>query len=131
MNAINPGPGYKDYPGHKVELIQLPGKVQVKALGTVIAVSSNTLQVEESRYPPVIYVPRADVDFAFLVENDHSTYCPFKGDARYWNIRVGNDFLGSAVWGYDTPYDEVATLKDYVAFYADKVDEISVDGIAQ
>lgn len=131
MTAKNSGPGYKDYPDHSVELIPLPGEVQVTALGKVIAVSSAALRVEESRYPPVIYVPRTDVDFKALVENDHSTYCPFKGEARYWNIRVGNDFLGSAVWGYDTPYDEVAALQDYVAFYADKVDEISVDGIAQ
>lgn len=131
MSANNPGPGYKDYPDHSVTLIPFSGDVTVTALGARIASTSAAIRVEESRYTPVIYVPRADVDFAFLVENDHSTYCPFKGEARYWNIRVGNDFLGSAVWGYDTPYDEVSALKDYVAFYADKVDEISVDGIAQ
>lgn len=131
MSANNPGPGYKDYPGHSVELIPQSAHVQVTALGAVIAKSSKTLRVEESRYPPVIYVPRSDVNFDYLKENDHSTYCPFKGEARYWNIRVGNDFLGNAVWGYDTPYDEVAALKDYVAFYGDKVDEILLDGTAQ
>lgn len=131
MSTSNPGPGYKDYPDHTVELMPMSAEVQVMALGAVIARSSNTLRVEETRYAPVIYVPRSDVNFEFLVENDHNTYCPFKGEARYWNIRVGNDFLGSAVWGYDTPYDEVAALSDYVAFYPDKVDEITVDGIAQ
>ena len=131
MSEANPGPGYKDYPGHSVELIPLSGEVQVKALGTVIATSSKTLRVDETRYPPVIYVPRSDVDFDKLTENDHTTYCPFKGEARYWNIQVGDDFLGNAVWGYDTPYDEVAVLKDYVAFYSDKIDAIIVDGVAQ
>ena len=131
MSKTNPGPGYKDYPDHSVELIPLSGEVQVKALGTIIATSSNTLRVDESRYPPVIYVPRSDVDFYKLTENDHTTYCPFKGEARYWNIQVGDDFLGNAVWGYDTPYDEVAVLKDYVAFYSDKIDAIIVDGVAQ
>ena len=130
MSGQNPGPGYRDYPDHKVAVKPLEGEVKVVALGQPIATSSNTLLVEEGRYAPVIYVPRSDVRFEFLRENDLTTYCPFKGDARYWNIQVGDDHIGGAVWGYDTPYDEVAELADYVAFYKDRIDEITVDGKA-
>lgn len=130
MSGKNSGPGYRDYPEHKVVVKPLDGMVEVKALGETIASSSKSLVVEEGRYTPVIYVPRDDVKFEFLREIDLTTYCPFKGDARYWNIQVGDDHIGSAVWGYDTPYDEVALLSDYVAFYSDRVDEITVDGKA-
>lgn len=127
MATSNSGPGYKDNPDHKVDLSPLDGTVTVTALGTIVAQSDNAILVEESRYEPVVYVPHRDVNSAYLVENDHSTYCPFKGDARYWNIKVGNDFIGSAVWGYDTPYDEVAELAGHVAFYASKVDSIIIE----
>jgi len=35
---------------------------------------------------------------------------------------VGTKVLENAAWGYDLPYDEVASIKDHIAFYADKVD---------
>lgn len=124
---INPGPGYRDYPDHRVMVKPLEGVVRVTALSRIVAQTAGALLLEESRYSPVVYVPRADVDFSLLQENDQQTYCPFKGEARYWDIRVGDDHIGSAVWGYDTPYDEVGVLKDYVAFYADRVDGISVE----
>lgn len=130
MNKSNSGPGYRDYPNHLVEVKSFIGSVKVTAFGQTIASTEAALLLEENRYPPVLYIPRADVRFDLLQENDESTYCPFKGEARYWNIQIADNHSGSAVWGYDTPYDEVGILKDYVAFYADRVDGITVDGSA-
>lgn len=127
MSNNNPGPGYQQYPDHCVELKPCSADVRIEALGQIIAQTSRAIVVEETRYDPVIYVPGADVDFAMLQENDEQTYCPFKGTARYWNIRVGNDHIGSAVWGYDHPYDEVKGLAGHVAFYKDRVDTIYID----
>ena len=53
---------------------------------------------------------------------EHHTYCPYKGTASYWSIAVGDRLSENAVWAYPEPFDEVAALKDYVAFYWDRVD---------
>ncbi len=124
MAKTNPGPGYKDYPDYRVEMMPVQKSVRVEALGKVIVQTDGALEVNETRHQPVIYFPRRDVRFDFLQENNLTTYCPFKGEARYWNIRIGSEHIGSAVWGYDAPYDEVSELAGYVAFYGDRVDAV-------
>lgn len=128
MPKTNPAPGFEKYPDHSVTLEPVAGSVQVEAFGQVVAETVAAIWLKESRYPPVIYVPRGDVRFDLLQDSDNSTYCPFKGTARYWSLLVGDDFVGDAVWGYDQPYDEVADLADYVAFYPDRVGAILLDG---
>ncbi len=58
--------------------------------------------------------------------SDHATYCPFKGDASYHALQVGDDLVPAAGWFYPAPHDAVAPIKDHVAFYPDKVDSIEV-----
>jgi uncharacterized protein (DUF427 family) len=99
--------------------------VEVRLSGVTIARSRDALELSESGYPPVIYVPKQDVTFDRLQATDKTTYCPFKGKARYWSIHANDTLIENAVWGYDQPYDEVASLKDHVAFYSDKVDVIA------
>jgi uncharacterized protein (DUF427 family) len=73
----------------------------------------------------VQYIPRRDVDMAALTRSDHTTYCPYKGDASYYSIPAGGDRSQNAVWTYETPFDAVAPIKEYVAFYPSRVDAIS------
>jgi uncharacterized protein (DUF427 family) len=74
----------------------------------------------------VQYVPLADVDADVLVPSDHTSYCPFKGDATYYSLQVGDDVAPAAAWTYVAPHDAVAAVKDHVAFYPDRVDAIEV-----
>ena len=62
---------------------------------------------------------------AALVRSDHTTYCPYKGDASYYSIPTGGDRACDAVWSYETPFEAMARIKDYVAFYPDRVDGIT------
>ena len=78
----------------------------------------------ESTYDPVFYIPKRDVRLELLEATDHSTHCPFKGDASYWSIASGGATEVNAVWAYETPYDEVAEITGALAFYASKVDAI-------
>jgi len=57
-----------------------------------------------------------------MTPTDHHTFCPYKGTASYWTIKVGSKVTENAVWGYPDPFDEVAAIKDFVAFYWDRVD---------
>jgi uncharacterized protein (DUF427 family) len=60
-----------------------------------------------------------------LTRSSHTTYCPYKGDAAYYSIPVGGTRSINAVWTYETPFEATAQIKEYVAFYPDRVDEIS------
>ena len=84
----------------------------------------DALTLRESTYPPVQYIPRKDVDLTLLERTYHATYCPYKGDANYFNIPSGGDRSANAVWTYEEPYAAVAAIKDRLAFYPDRVDPI-------
>ena len=111
-------------PDHPIELQPNPSRVVVTVGGQVIADTRRALTLSEAAYPAVQYIPRRDVDMAALSRSDHTTYCPYKGDASYFSIPAGGDRSLNAVWTYETPFPAMAAIKDYVAFYPDRVDEI-------
>jgi len=113
---------YHEYPDHRVDLEPSSKHIRVKVGGEVIADSVRPLTVLETNHEPVTYFPRQDVRFDLLERTSQRTFCPFKGEASYWTIRTKSDTLENAVWGYEEPFAEVDRLKDYVAFYADRVD---------
>jgi uncharacterized protein (DUF427 family) len=112
-------------PDHPITIEPNPVRVVVTVGGRVIAATWDALTLREASYPAVQYIPRRDVDMAALARSEQTTYCPYKGDAAYYSIPAGGDRSVNAVWTYETPFDAVAQIKDYVAFYPDRVDEIS------
>ncbi len=58
------------------------------------------------------------------VWTDRTTYCPYKGDAAYFSIPRGGERSINAVWRYEAPYAAVTPIKDYLAFYPERVDAI-------
>jgi uncharacterized protein (DUF427 family) len=113
---------YHKYPDHRVDIEPSSKRIRIKLGGEVVADSDRTLTVLETNHEPVAYFPRQDVRFDLLEPTSHQTFCPFKGDASYWSIRVGNDVRENAVWSYEDPFPQVERLKDYVAFYPDRVE---------
>jgi uncharacterized protein (DUF427 family) len=113
---------YHRFPDYRVDLETSPQRVRVSLGGTVVADSRATLTVRETKHEPVIYFPREDVRFEALERTDHESFCPFKGEASYWTLRASGRIEENAVWSYEDPFDEVAGLKDYVAFYSDRVE---------
>jgi uncharacterized protein (DUF427 family) len=112
-------------PDHPITIDTNPSRVVVTVGGKIIADTSDALTLREASYPPVQYIPRRDIDMAALTRSEHTTYCPYKGDASYYSIPAGGDRATNAVWTYETPFEAMAQIKDYVAFYPDRVDEIS------
>jgi uncharacterized protein (DUF427 family) len=107
---------------HPITIEPSPDRVIVRAGGTTLADSTTTLVLREADYPPVRYIPFADVDQSLLTPSDTSTYCPYKGEASYWSINTDPERGEDAVWFYDQPYAAVASIRDHVAFYADRVE---------
>lgn len=111
-------------PDHPISIETNSSRVVVTVAGKVIADTGEALTLREASYPAVQYIPRRDVDMTALARSEHTTYCPYKGDASYFSIPAGGDRSINAVWTYETPFDGMTRIKDYVAFYPDRVDEI-------
>ncbi len=109
---------------HPITIERNRSRVRVTASGRVVADTTRALTLRESDYAPVQYVPRDDVDMSVLERSDNQSYCPYKGDAAYYSITVGDTCGKNAVWTYEAPYDAVAEIKDYLAFYPDRVESI-------
>jgi uncharacterized protein (DUF427 family) len=56
-----------------------------------------------------------------ISRTERVTHCPYKGDANYYSIKAGDKVLENAIWTYETPFPAMAEIKDYLAFYPDKV----------
>ncbi len=112
---------------HPITITPSTSHIVVTLSGKTIADTRASLTVREASYAPVHYIPRKDVDMSQLTRTDHSTYCPYKGDASYYSIPSGGAKSVNAIWTYETPYPAVAQIKDYVAFYPDRVDSIKIE----
>jgi len=94
-----------------------PRRVRVMFGGEIVADSRRVKLMHEQGHLPVYYFPRGDVRRDLLEATGHTTHCPFKGDASYWSVRVGDKVVENAVWGYPEPIDSAPPLADYLAFY--------------
>jgi uncharacterized protein (DUF427 family) len=113
-------------PDHPITITPTVGNVTVSLDGQVIARSGHALTLQEANYPPVQYIPRADIDLAALLATGHTTYCPYKGVASYYSIPAGGARSVNAIWSYEDPHDAVAAIKDHMAFYPDRIDTIDI-----
>lgn len=109
-------------PAHLLWFHAVPKRVRATFGGETIVDTEAAHLLHETRLLPVYYVPRDDVRFDLLEPTDHSTHCPFKGDARYWSVVVGDAVADNAVWGYDTAINGCPDLSDFVALYFERMD---------
>ena len=113
-------------PDHPITISAVEGTVRVTVAGRIVAESMRALRLEENVYPAVYYLPRNDADMSLLVRTTHYTYCPYKGDCTYYSIPIGGTKSEYAVWTYERPYEAVASIREYLAFYPSRVDAIEV-----
>jgi uncharacterized protein (DUF427 family) len=116
--------GTKDHP---ITIEPIHERVRVVWHGRAIGDSKKALELNEANYPPVVYVPRADMDMTALERTARVTTCPYKGEANYYSITDGKARDDNAVWTYELPKAEVAEIGSHLAFYPDKV-EITREG---
>lgn len=104
-----------------ITIAEQPGCLLVKFHGIQVAASARALVLFEANYPPVYYVPREDIDEKYFVRTDHTSYCPYKGDASYFSLQVPGHEGVNAVWSYEDPKVSVAQIRGYMAFYPNQV----------
>jgi uncharacterized protein (DUF427 family) len=107
---------------HPITVTPTEGHVTVRVRGQVVAETDAALSLKESTYPVVQYVPIDAVDASALRRSDTTTYCPYKGEANYYHLGIGDETIDDAIWTYEQPYPAVAQIAGHVAFYPDKAD---------
>lgn len=111
-------------PDHPITITQNPHRIRVMLGGFIIAETTQALTLREASLPPVQYIPRQDVRMDLLDATDHQTHCPYKGDASYFTVSGGGLVRENAAWSYENPAPSVAAIKEHIAFYPEKVDDI-------
>jgi uncharacterized protein (DUF427 family) len=106
---------------HPITVGASAGQVRVRAGETIVADTAQSLTLQESTYPPVAYVPLSAIDPALLRPSDTETYCPYKGDAAYYDLVTPDGVIEDAAWTYAAPYDAVSEIAGHLAFYPNKV----------
>ena len=102
--------------------------VRVVFGGIVIAESRRPARVLETSHPPVFYLSPEDVRLELLLQSGRSTFCEWKGNASYCDVRAGDKLARDAAWTYRTPTEAFRSIADWVAFYPGRMEECTVDG---
>ena len=112
---------------HPITITKRAGTASAEYQGRLIAVSSETLEMKEASLPAVQYFPNDSLKAELFEPSEHTTYCPYKGEASYLHLRTPDGALiENAVWYYADPFPAVAEIKDHMAFYTSRVEGLTV-----
>lgn len=101
----------------------VPHRIRALFAGETIVDSTRAKLLHETGHLPVYYFPQDDVRMDLLEPSEKHTHCPYKGDASYWTIRVGDRTAADAAWGYPEPLETADFIRGHIAFYWDELDE--------
>ena len=115
-------------PYKRVDVTLSSRPVRVIIGGETVAETRHAHFLFETRLPTRYYIPPEDVRMELLVPSDKVTRCPYKGEARYWSVKIGDRICPDIVWSYPEPIAECPKIKGLLAFFNEQVDAILVDG---
>jgi uncharacterized protein (DUF427 family) len=98
-----------------------PVRIRIMAGTQPIAETQRGLVVREKGLPARYYVPREDVRMELLERTTDGASCPFKGDWVHLDLRLGDRTVGNAAWTYYRTLEDGPQIRDYIAFYPEKV----------
>ncbi|HKT16929.1 MAG TPA: DUF427 domain-containing protein [Stellaceae bacterium] len=120
--------GHPRDPRHRVDVRRSSREVRAIFAGETIALSRRAMFLFETDLPTRYYVPPQDVRAEFLIAREKHTTCPYKGEASYWSLKVGERIAEDAVWAYLDPLPDCPQIKGYFCFYPEKLDRLKVEG---
>jgi len=84
--------------------------------------------VFETSHPPVYYLPRSAFAPGVLQPAAGSSFCEYKGAAKYLTLVTPNATAERSAWYYPSPSPGYEVLADRVAVYPAAMDSCEVDG---
>jgi uncharacterized protein (DUF427 family) len=115
-------------PYTRIDILPSSRHVRVEVDGTTVAESTSARLLFETGLPVRYYLPKTHVRMELLTPTDTVSHCPYKGQAEWWSVRIGDAVHEDLAWSYRTPLPESQKVAGLVAFYHEKV-EIYVDGV--
>jgi uncharacterized protein (DUF427 family) len=115
-------------PYTRIDILASSRHVRIEADGVLIAETTKPTLLFETGLPVRVYLPKTDVRMDLLMPADTVTHCPYKGQAEYWSLRVGDRLEPDVAWSYPTPLPESQKIAGLVSFYPQKV-SVHVDGV--
>lgn len=109
-------------PEQRLLFERFPRRIRAVLGGETVVDTTRASLLHETSLLPVLYFPEVDVRTDLLAPTDHSTHCPFKGDAAYWTLSAGGRTAENAVWGYPDPLPAAKWLQGFVAIYWEMMD---------
>jgi uncharacterized protein (DUF427 family) len=113
--------GHLRDPYHRVDVRRANLPVRVLLGDEVIADAESVEVLSETGLPNRYYLPRSAVRTDLLEVSDTRTTCPYKGDASYWSLRVGDRLVADAAWSYAEPFGGVSQVRDHLCFLHDEL----------
>ena len=102
--------------------------VRIDFGGSIIASTHAAYRVLETSHPPVYYLPVSAFTGCRIEPAPGRSLCEWKGAARYWTIRVGDQAADRAAWSYADPLPPYAAIRDHLAVYAGRMEACFVGG---
>lgn len=116
-----------DYP-RPPKLESVKKTLTVIAGGEIVARTNRGYRVLETSHPPVYYFPQEDIRMEFVtILSGGNSFCEWKGAAFYADLSVNGQHFPKVAWGYTNPTPGFAPIKNYLAFYAGRVDKCLVN----
>jgi uncharacterized protein (DUF427 family) len=111
--------GHVRDPYHRVDVRRSSRPVEVSAGEQTLLHTDAPLLLFETGLPPRAYLTPDAFD---LVPSEKRTFCPYKGEATYWSLRVGDRVLEDAAWSYETPIDGVTPIAGLVSLHHEELE---------
>lgn len=123
--------GHPKDPYKRIECLQSSREVRIEVDGVVVARSTNNVFLHETGLRTRYYLPEtAILDWSMVSPSDTTTVCPYKGEAGYYHLKVGDKEIKDAIWYYKYPTAESAPIQNRLCFCNEKVD-VFVDGVKE
>lgn len=117
-------------PYTRVDVLSSSRHVRVEVNGVTIAETAKPTLLFETGLPTRYYLPKSHARMDLLRPSDTVSHCPYKGQAEYWSLRVGDEVRPDVAWSYRSPFPESQKIAGLISFYPEKVD-LYVDGVLQ
>jgi uncharacterized protein (DUF427 family) len=101
--------------------------IRVRVDGATIAASERPKILSETGLVNRYYIPPEDVRQELLEPSDKRTTCPYKGNASYRTLCIGERKIENAAWVYPEPLEAAFKVRDHLCFAAEGV-IVEVDG---
>lgn len=109
-------------PAHTIYWEDYPRRIRAEVGGETLLDTVRGKLLHETGIGAVLYVPLDDIRDDLIEATDHTTHCPFKGDASYWTVRAGDRVEENVLWGYPEPIEGAPFLAGYAAAYFGRID---------